>query len=142
MKSEQEADPHHYDDIMDLPHHVSLSHTSMPVSDRAAQFLPFAALTGYDAAIQEAARLTDERAELAEDRSAVLDEQLLQLEAQAEGHPEVTITFFVPDERKRGGAYRTVSGLLKKFDRYEGILILADGTRISAEDIIEIAEID
>ena len=142
MRDNRETDPHRYEDIMNLPHHASSSHPSMPVPNRAAQFLPFAALTGYDAAIQETARLTEEKAELTEDRRAVLDEQLLQLEAQAEGHPELTITFFAPDERKSGGTYRTVSGMLKKIDHYEGILILADGTRIPADDIVEISKFD
>ncbi|MBQ7944267.1 MAG: hypothetical protein IJ326_09430 [Lachnospiraceae bacterium] len=121
-------DEHRYDDIINLPHHVSSKHPHMPALDRAAQFSPFAALTGHDAAIKETARLTDEQVELDEERKEELDRQLQEIRAHLSEHPEVTITFFVPDERKDGGSYVTVTGRVKKLDEYEGRIILEDNT--------------
>ena len=96
-----------YNDIIDLPHHISTTRPRMSMLDRAAQFSPFAALTGYDAAIKETGRLTGQRIELTEECRAVLDrKQQVLLENLAE-HPEVSVTYFVPDERKSGGAYVT-----------------------------------
>lgn len=119
-----------YDDILHLPHHVSQSHPQMAVSDRAAQFAPFAALTGYGAAIKETARLTDEMAELGEDSRENLDEKLSWLQEHLDEQPLVTAVYFQPDERKSGGAYGTASGTVKKIDFYEKKLILMDGTVI------------
>lgn len=123
-------DEHRYDDIINLPHHVSAKHPHMPALDRAAQFSPFAALTGHDAAIKETARLTDEQVELDENRKEVLDRQLQEIREHLSERPEVTITYFVPDERKLGGSYVTVSGKVKKLDEYEGRLILEDNTSV------------
>ena len=107
-----------YNDIIDLPHHISTTRPRMSMLDRAAQFSPFAALTGYDAAIKETGRLTGQRIELTEECRAVLDrKQQVLLENLAE-HPEVSVTYFVPDERKSGGAYVTVAGRVKKVDEY------------------------
>lgn len=131
-------DSRRYDDIIDLPHHVSQTHPHMPVSDRAAQFSPFAALTGYDTAIRETARLTDEKIELDESRKTVLNEKLLLLQEHLKERPVAIITFFKPDERKAGGSYVTVSGNIKKIDTYESMVILADGTRVPVDDIIAI----
>lgn len=127
-----------YDDIINLPHHVSAAHPPMPVSDRAAQFLPFAALTGYDAAIEEAARLTEEKIELDEYRKAVLNEKLLLLQELLDKRPAIEITFFRPDEKKIGGSYVTVSGSVRKIDAYEGRIIMDDGTKVPIDDIVEI----
>ena len=131
-------DPHRYDDMLDLPHHTSTTHPRMSGTNRAAQFLPFAALTGYDDAIEETARITEERIDLDEDRKAVLDRQLMILESRLLEQPQVRITHFLPDTRKTGGAYVTTSGLLKKIDHYKNMLVLTDGTCIPLEDIIEL----
>ena len=129
---------HQYDDIIDLPHHVSATRPQMSMLDRAAQFSPFAALTGYDAAIRETGRLTDRRIELSEDSRAALDrKQQLLVECLAD-HPEVSVTYFIPDERKSGGAYVTVTGIAKKVDDYQRLLLLTDGTKIPLDDILDL----
>lgn len=124
-----------YDDIINLPHPTSARHPRMPMADRAAQFSPFAALAGHGAAIEETARLTDQKVELTEEGKALLDEKLrLLLEIGGEG----VFTYFLPDERKDGGAYITTTGKVKKIDPLEGRVILKDGTAIPIEDIWEI----
>lgn len=137
-----------YDDIIHLPHHRSKKHAPMPLIDRAAQFSPFAALTGHDAAIKETARLTGKRIELDEYEIAVLDEKLQRIKLQLDSKrgdniqlkimPEITVTYFQPDMRKDGGEYVTVTGNVKKMDEYTKSLVMSDGTRILIEDIIEI----
>lgn len=131
-------DVHRYDDIINLPHHVSSSHPHMPIHDRAAQFSPFAALTGYDGAIKEAARLTDMRMELDEAAKNELDEKLRIVLEQLSDKPEITITYFQPDEKKTGGAYVSTSGVVKRIDGYKRNVVMQDGTRIAIEDIINI----
>lgn len=130
-----------YDDIIDLPHHVSETHPRMSLYDRAAQFSPFAALTGHEAAIRETARLTDRRLELDEDSRRILDEKLQLIQRwRREGKSIVlSVTYFQPDERKSGGSYVTVKGKVKKIKEYEKKLILEDDREISIENIIEIA---
>ena len=126
-----------YDDIIDLPRPKS-RHEPMPMSDRAAQFSPFAALTGYGDAIDETARLTDHRIELSEEERAELDykqQYLSTLDA-----PTVTVTYFVPDERKSGGAYVTRTGVLKRIDEVERAMVFADGTRVGMDDVVEIEQ--
>lgn len=127
-----------YDDIINLPHHVSKTHPHMAIIDRAAQFSPFAALTGYDAAVKETARLTDRRIELDEYEKDALNEKLSLVAEQIEEHPKITITYFRPDDKKIGGAYVTVTGCMKKIDEYEGNICLTDGTKIVIEEMIEI----
>ena len=127
-----------YDDIIDLPHPVSKTHPRMSITDRAAQFSPFAALTGHSAAINETARLTDQRIELVEDAKSVLDMKQRILSEMLDKCPEVTVTYFKPDERKAGGKYLTITGKLKKINEYERVLILTDGERIPFEDIFDI----
>lgn len=127
-----------YDDIISLPHHVSSKRPHMPMLDRAAQFMPFRALTGYEDAVQETARHTDKKAELTEDEKAFLDMELQRLSDDIASRPQVTLTYFRSDKRKAGGAYVTTSGQLKKIDDFEGALILVSGERIVIEDIIEI----
>ena len=131
------ANNHQYDDIINLPHHVSATRPRMPMIDRAAQFSPFAALTVYDAAIKETGRLTDQRIELTEDSRAVLDRKQQLLVDNLADHPEVSVTYFVPDERKAGGAYITVTGRVKKIDDYQRLLLLTDGTKIPLGEIID-----
>lgn len=124
-----------YDDIINLPHPTSANHPRMPMSDRAAQFSPFAALVGHGAAIAETARLTDRKIELAEDGKAVLDKKLrLLLETGGEG----VFTYFLPDGRKDGGAYVAAAGRVKRIDPLEGRVILADGDIIRLDDILDI----
>ena len=129
---------HRYDDIIDLPHHVSERHPRMPMLDRAAQFSPFAALTGYDAAIIETARLTDQKRELTEEQKQVISKGLRELQERIKNDPAVTVTFFQPDGRKSGGAYRTVTGEAKKVDAYLGVLLLTDGTAIPFDSILSL----
>lgn len=128
-----------YDDIIDLPHPVSQRHPQMPLADRAAQFSPFAALTGLDAALQEMARLTDQRITLDEYEQAELDKTLQALREVAPQHPAVQITYFQPDTRKAGGQYVTSVGHVKRIAEYEQQLILTDGTSIPLAEIIAAA---
>lgn len=127
-----------YDDIIHLPHHVSAAHHHMSMPERAAQFQPFRALTGYEAAVRETARLTDEQVELTEDERALLDEKLQRLANHLDNHPQVTLTYFQPDKKKTGGEYVTTTGQLKKLDYFEGTLTLMGGERIVIENILEI----
>lgn len=124
-----------YDDILNLPHHVSASRPHMPAADRAAQFAPFAALTGYDAAVRETARQTDARLELDECEKEALNDKLRVLDEHLGSAPEVTVTYFRPDDRKAGGAYVTVSGAVRKIDGYARVVVLADGGRIPIDEI-------
>lgn len=137
-KSKNSTNP--YDDIIELPHHVSTSHPHMEIIDRAAQFLPFAALTGHEAAIKETARLTNKRIELDENRKEVLNEKLMLVVERIDEQPVLSITYFEPDDKKDGGSYITVEGVVKKYDGYESQLVLLDGTQILIDDIIEIDE--
>jgi len=131
-------DEHRYDDIIDLPHHVSRKHPQMPLLDRAAQFAPFAALTGHEAAIKETARLTEEEIELDENSKELLDLRLQELQEHLSEQPEVTVTYFCPDAKKPGGSYETVTGKVKKVDVYAGELAFTDGRRIAIGTIIEL----
>lgn len=127
-----------YDDIIHLPHHISKTRPQMSMMDRAAQFSPFAALTGYDAAIKETGRLTDEKIELGEETKAVLDRKQSYLSDMISVQPEITVTYFLPDERKSGGTYLSVTGKLKRIDEYERMMILTDGKKIPLDDIMDI----
>jgi len=126
-----------YDDIIHLPHPTSPKHPRMPMTDRAAQFSPFQALTGYGAAIRETARLTDQRIELTEDEKTLLDEKLRLL---TNTDNEAAFTYFQPDGKKSGGAYITVLGTIKKLDPLERRLVLANGITIPIDDILEIGD--
>ena len=127
-----------YDDIIHLPHHVSKTRPQMSMEDRAAQFSPFAALTGYDAAILETGRLTDEKVELGEETRAILDRKQRYLAEIIDTKPEITVTYFVPDEKKSGGAYSTVTGFLKRIDEYERELVLTNGRKIQLAAVFDI----
>lgn len=127
-----------YDDILHLPHPTSKRHPRMPIVDRAAQFSPFAALTGHRAAIEETARVTDRRIELDEDAKEQLDQTLQLLLERIDEQPEVTVTWFSPDKKKAGGQYHTATGKLKRIDSREGRLILTDGNQIPLEDLLRI----
>lgn len=129
---------HLYDDIINMPHHVSERHAQMPMIDRAAQFSPFAALSGYDAAIAETARLTEEKRELSEEQKQIISRQLHELKARLKTDPNVTVVFFQADGRKVGGSYETITGATKKVDEYLGVLEMSNGFIIPFEDIMSL----
>ena len=111
------------------------------MADRAAQFSPFAALTGHSTAISETARLTDRKVELSEDTKALLDQKQRILSEHIKERPELVVTWFQPYTRKEGGKYLTTAGKLKKIDKFERVLILTDGTRIPLEDVVSLKSI-
>ena len=127
-----------YDDIINLPHHVSDKRPQMSMQDRAAQFSPFAALTGYDSAIHETARLTDSKLELTEETMALLNMKLQAVKDSITEQPEILFTYFKPDEKKSGGTYVTVSGTVKKVDDYERLVVLQSGITIPIDDLLDI----
>lgn len=127
-----------YDDIINRPHHRSKTHPHMPLIDRAAQFAPFAALTGYGDAIDETARITDIRPDLDEQQLAELNERLLQI--MAEPNAVARITYFVPDEKKSGGRYEQAEGVIKKIDETAKAIVMDGGEKIPLADIIELNE--
>ena len=127
-----------YDDIINLPHHVSRKHPQMSIHDRAAQFAPFAALTGHGEAIAETARLTDRKIELDDYERLKLDEKLLILQEHIMEMPEISVTYFCPDEKKEGGKYVTVTKALRKINDMERTLLMEDGMQIRIEDILEV----
>ena len=127
-----------YDDIINLPHHVSEERSRMSRRDRAAQFAPFAALTGYDDEVKETARLTDERLEIDEYRAEHLDCCLRILTEHADERPEISVTFFTSDEKKSGGAYLTVNGAFRRLDESDCTVVMTDGRKIPVYDIFAI----
>ncbi len=127
-----------YEDIINLPHHVSSTRPRMPMADRAAQFSSFQALSGYGDAVKETARLTGQRIELDESAKAVLDEKLRLLAEEIEERPEAAITYFLPDKKKAGGEYITATGRVKKLDAVAQELVMVNGQTIPIADIIEI----
>ncbi len=126
---------HLYDDMLHLGHHVSPTHPPMSMIDRAAQFSPFAALTGFEAAIREAGRLTYGKIELNEDEKAMIERRLRDIQERGSSQPRITITYYRPDQRKAGGAYVTIAGTVRKVDGYRHIVAMADGRMIPFEDI-------
>ncbi len=129
-----------YDDIIHLPHHTSPRHPRMSMRDRAAQFAPFSALTGYGDTIDETARLTDGKIVLTEDAKALLDMKQRLLAERIHTHPQVSVTHFVPDPRKSGGSYRTFTGRLKQIDGVNKVLVFADGQRVKIDDVLSIED--
>ena len=129
-----------YDDILHLPHHRSRKHPPMSMGDRAAQFSAFRALTGDEDAVDETARLTDRRVERSEEEQRRLDEILRQLEQRMPEKPEITVTYFLPDQRKEGGAYLRRSGRLHAIDRVARRLIFRDKWSVSLEDVYDIEQ--
>ncbi|MBR1926558.1 MAG: hypothetical protein IJ840_02220 [Bacteroidales bacterium] len=130
-----------YDDIIGLPHPTSDRYPRMPLAERAAQFSPFAALTGYDSVISETARLTDRRVELDENRRQELDTAFSAIQGRMDEHPEVLITYFKEDMKKEGGEYVDISGRLKKIDLYTRTLILENGMAIPVDDIYSLSTV-
>ena len=129
-----------YEDIIKLPHHISKKHPQMSMEERAAQFAPFAALVGYEDAVEETARITSKRIELNEEEKNILDMklQILNEQIQIQIHPNITIMYFVPDLKKDGGKYIKISGTVKKIEEYKQLIILDDKTEIPISEIISI----
>lgn len=125
-----------YDDILFLPHHRSKKRSPMSIQDRAAQFSPFAALTGFDVAIEETGRLTDCRPELLDYENAQLDHMLTRLLGLLPRQPQVSVTYFLPDSKKTGGRYETARGLAQKIDLYRKVLTMTDGREIPLTEIL------
>lgn len=129
---------HKYDDMIDLPHPSFARHPRMSMIDRAAQFSPFAALTGYEDAVKETARLTETRTELTEAAKLEISSQIQMLLKNIRQEPLATVTYYVPDERKAGGAYHTVTGPVRKIDLYERMIFLKSGEEIPIDEIFEL----
>lgn len=127
-----------YNDIIHLPNHRSRTRPHMPLIDRAAQFSPFAALSGHGEAIEETARLTEEKVLLTEEAKALLNVRLLLAAEQLAGRPRLSITYFVPDPKKSGGAYLTETGIIKKIDHYKHVILMENEVVIPLEDIVSI----
>ena len=127
-----------YEDIINLPHHVSKKHPQMSILSRSAQFAPFAALTGYDDAVKETARLTDKRLEIDEGLKNILNNKLQYILDNKLLQPEITFTYFVYDTKKSGGKYIEKTGVVKKIDLNEKYIMLKDKTKISIDEIINI----
>ena len=127
-----------YDDVLNLPHHVSNTRPHISMHDRAAQFSPFAALTGYDDTVKETARLTDEKLELTTDRINDLNQKIAFLKEHAEERPQITVEYFIPDEKKSGGKYVTLSGKFRRIDEYNHNMVFTSGEEIPLNDIFEI----
>ena len=127
-----------YEDIINLPHHVSKKHPQMSMHDRAAQFAPFAALSGHSEAIAETARLTDRKIELDEYEKMKLDEKLIVLQEHIRETPEINVTYFCPNDNKDGGRYETIKKTLKRINETEHVLHMEDGMEIKIDDIFDI----
>ncbi|MBQ9624494.1 MAG: hypothetical protein IJR47_00145 [Clostridia bacterium] len=128
-----------YDDIINLPHHISAARPQMPISDRAAQFSPFAALTGFEAAIKETGRLTDKRIELDENMLNILNIKMQCIVENLDKEPDITFTYFEPDKTKDGGEYLTITGKVKKIDDYARQIILQTGEKLNIDDVVNIS---
>lgn len=129
---------HDYSDIINLPRPEPKRHLRMPLSDRAAQFSPFAALTGYSGVIDEAGRVTEEKIYLDEREKERINRRLIKLQSQIDLHPEVKITVYESDAKKKGGSYSSYLGRLEKIDTYNRVLILSNGLKVKFDDIIRI----
>ena len=127
-----------YDDIINLPHYEPKNHQRMSMYARASQFAPFAALTGYDEQVKETARLTDDRLDIDDEVKAILDAKLQEIQENISDKPQITVTYFVPDARKKGGKYVTITNNIKKIDTFKQAIILVDGTAIQINEVIEI----
>ena len=124
-----------YEDIVNLPPHISKRHPQPSMMDRAARFAPFAAITGYEEMVLEEARITEERIDLDEGTLSILNEKLNMIQEFIDEEPEIKITYFEPDKKKSGGAYIDITGTVKRIDEYECLVIMTDGKKIRIEDI-------
>ena len=129
------ADNFSYEDIVNLPPHISKKHPQPTMLERAARFAPFAAITGYEEMVLEEARVTEERIELDEGTLAMLNEKLNIIHDSLDSEPVIQITYFEPDKKKSGGAYISVTGTVKRIDEYERIVIMSDGKKIRIDEI-------
>lgn len=127
-----------YDNIINMPHHVSKKHPQMSIEARAAQFAPFAALTGYDDEVRETARITDKRIEKGEELKEILDNKLQILKQHIKEKPKIIVTYFVPDLKKNGGKYVTVTESLVKIDEYNEMFVFENEATISIREIMNI----
>ena len=129
------------DDIINLPHHVSKKHPQMPIEERAAQFAPFAALVGYENAVEETARITTKKVEISEEEKYILNIKINMLKEQmkVQIYPKVNVIYFVPDTKKQGGRYVSISGTLEKIDEFKQLIILDDKTEIDINQILSIS---
>jgi len=130
-----------YEDIINLPHHVSKTRKPMSLYNRAAQFAPFAALTGYDDAIKETSRITEQRIELSEELKNMLNQKIKLISENIKLQPKVSITYFVPDNKKSGGVYKTISGNVRRIDEIEKYLLFTNKLKVYFYDIIFINEL-
>lgn len=131
-------DIHNYDDIINLPHHISSKHPQMKIIDRAAQFAPFAALTGHKESINEASRITDLKKELDENQKEILNNKLNYIVLNLDKSHEIKITYFQSDSKKGGGKYVTVVTSVKKIDEYNRVLVLNNGMKINIDDLYQL----
>ena len=127
-----------YEDIVNLPPHISKRYPQPTMMDRAARFAPFAAITGYEEMVLEEARVTEERIDLDEGALSLLNEKLNMIQEFLDEEPEVTITYFEPDKKKSGGAYVSITGTVKRIDEYEHLVLMTDGKKIRIEEIYNI----
>ncbi len=127
-----------YEDIVDLPHHVSKKYPQPTMADRAARFSPFAAISGYEDMVKEAARVTEERIDITDATKELLNEKLNMIIEFLDEEPEVTITYFEPDKKKDGGAYISITGTVKRIDEYERIVLMSDDKKIRIDEIYAI----
>lgn len=128
-------DIHNYDDIINMPRHISSKHPQMKIIDRAAQFAPFAALTGHKESINEASRITDSKKELDENQKEILNNKLNYILLNLDKLLEIKITYFQADLKKLGGKYVTVLASIKKIDEYNKVLVLNNGKKIKIDDL-------
>ena len=142
MTKDRSRDFQKYADMLELPHHVSATHPPMDAAERAAQFAPFAALTGYGDAVRERARLTKARPQLDEEEMEQINRKLLWLRGHPEEKPEIAVTYFLPDRKKEGGALMQVRGRLKKILEGKGRLLMEDGRSVPIRDLVEIHIVD
>lgn len=127
-----------YEDIIGLPRPISKKHPQPPLEERAVRFAPFAAITGYEDMVLEEARITEEKIELDECALILLDKKLNIIQKHLSQSPEITVTYFVPDKKKTGGAYHTITGIVKRIDPYQKILILQNDEKIQIEKIYDL----
>ena len=127
-----------YDDIINMPHHISKKHPRRSLENRSAQFAPFAALTGYEDEVEETARITDKRIEITDEIKSTINMRLQIIQEKINTKPKVTIKYFIPDNKKEGGSYKTVTSNVLKIDQYKKLVVLKDNTKIFISDIINI----
>jgi hypothetical protein len=130
-----------YEDIINLPHHISKKYPRMSLDARSAQFAPYAALTGYDEVLAETARITNARIEIDENLKTIIDSKLQIIKENIKNKPQISVVYFVPDLKKNGGKYVTVNGNVKKIDEYRNVLVLDDNTEIEVKEIIQLEEL-